>query len=132
MAQTHATNIASTDHGSSERVRPQYDDINVTVVVMVGIISAIVTFLIVVAVQGMAYRMEDTFLRAANSEFRKDVAAETVAAQKALLDGGEGGAKVPIEKAMELVVGKYSKGGTSEPAVGSAGSHGEAGTSDGH
>ena len=119
MAHTHTTDIAA-DHGSDQRAKPEYDDINVTVVVMVGIISTIVTFLIVAAVQGMAYRMENTFLRAANTEFRTDVAAETVAAQKALLDGGEGGAKLPINQAMDLVVSKFGNGDAKTSATGVA------------
>jgi len=121
MAHSHTTDIASAAHGSSGRAKPQYDDINVTVVIMVGIISAIVTFLTVISVQGMAYRLESTYLRAANNEFRRDVAAETIAAQKATLEGGEGGAVVPISQAMDLVVAKYSKSGSADHPAAPAG-----------
>lgn len=105
-------------HGSESavRVRPSYEDINVTVLVMVGLVSTIVTFLIIVTVQGLAYRMESSFLRDAGSVYTMETAEqirqEAMKAQKELLLGGSaaGAAKVPIDEAMKRVVERYSAG----------------------
>ena len=46
-------------HG--ERTKPRYDDVNVPVVFLIGIISAIVTFLTIMFVQGLYYHWQATF-----------------------------------------------------------------------
>ena len=46
---TDATTIENTagEHDSHTRVRPSYDDINVPVILLIGVISAIITLLII-------------------------------------------------------------------------------------
>lgn len=128
MAQPHAHADAGHGTSHSERARPVYDDINIPILVMVGLVSAIVTFLIIAAVQGLAYRMEDSFQRASNIDVRGAKArSDMIDGQKSLLVGGELGAKVPIDQAMDRVVERYSAGRAttaSEPPAGSV--------SDGH
>ncbi len=111
MAHTHSH--ADTGHGTAQdgRAKPSYDDINVPILVMVGLVSAIVTFLIIAAVQGLAYRMEDSFQRASNIDVRgAEEVRKMIAGQKDLLAGGERGAKVPIDQAMDRMVERYSVG----------------------
>jgi hypothetical protein len=111
MAHSHSHAEAGHGSGHGGRTRPAYDDINISVLVMVGLVSAIVTFLIIAAVQGLAYRMEDTFQKASNRDVRaaKEIRA-AIAGQRALLDGGDLGAKVPINEAMDRVVERFAAG----------------------
>ena len=94
----------SGDHGHG---KPSYDDINTPVVVLVGILSTIVTIAIIAAVQGLCYQWESSELR------EKSVvswpAAQQVAEQKAMLEGGED--TIAIEEAMEKVIAEYAVAG---------------------
>jgi hypothetical protein len=109
----HSPSHADSGHGTAQggRAKPSYDDINVPILVMVGLVSTIVTFLIIATVQGLAYRMGDSFQKASNIDVRGAKAVrDLIDSQKALLAGGELGAKVPIDQAMDRVVERFSAG----------------------
>ena len=99
---------ADTMHeGHAEHEVPSYDDINTPVIVLVGIISAIVTLLTIMFVQGMYYHWQNSYLKIRSNESVSMPASQTVLEQKARLEGGDGVAS--IEKAMQAVVSKYGK-----------------------
>ncbi len=82
---------------------PSYDDVNTPVIFMVAFISAALTFLVIALVQGMSYHWEKAYLK--KIEVIAAPAAEKVADQKKVLEGGEG--IVPIKEAMAQVIEKY-------------------------
>lgn len=85
--------------------QPSYDDINTPVVVMVGIISAILTLLAFMFVQGLYYHWGS---RLSNVPVTvRSGANDPIAQQKSLLTGGEG--LIPIEQAMEKVADRFGK-----------------------
>lgn len=113
MTSSHSPDASAAAASAATPDRPRYDDINVSVLVLVGIISAIVTFLIIVTVQGLAYRMESSFQKSAASLYELNTGnsvKKMIEEQKALLFGGsgEGAARVPIDQAMDRVVEKYA------------------------
>lgn len=142
MADSHAHSAtAGHDLSHGGRPRPVYDDVNVPVLIMIGIVSAIVTFLIVAGVQGLAYRMESRFEQFNNRNYTAGAKAirDIIESQRSLLQGGESGAKIPIGTAMEQTVARYS---ATQPArqhagdghaegTGPDGTHGGA-SADGH
>ncbi len=87
----------------------RYDDPNVAASAVVGIISAILLFVIIVVLQAFFYRAEQ-------SELQRKVYSQPVEALQQLEAGqlelltsysraaeGEGVVRIPIERAMELV-----------------------------
>lgn len=98
------TELNSPETGQVEGV-PSYDDINTPVILMVGFISAVVTFLIIALVQGMAYHWEKSYLR--KQEVVAWPSAKQIAEQQEILQGGDG--ILPIEDAMAKVIEQYGK-----------------------
>jgi hypothetical protein len=94
--------------------RPQYDDVNTGVILMVGLISAIVTFLIIGFVQGLTYRWEAYFNQSRVEIVNRTVKAE-VDAQKAILnstnvpDGQPAEQRITIGEAMKRTYEKYKQ-----------------------
>ena len=86
---------------------PSYDDINTPVIVVVGLISALVTLLIIMFVQGMCYHWQNNYLTQRSTSAINMPANKQIAEQKAELEGGEG--VVPIENAMQNIISKYGK-----------------------
>ena len=84
---------------------PSYDDINTPVVVLVGLISALVTLLIIMFVQGMCYHWQNNYLNERTTSAVNMPANQQIAKQKATLEGGDG--VVPIETAMQEVISKF-------------------------
>lgn len=85
---------------------PSYDDINTPVVVLVGLISALLTLLIIMFVQGMCYHWQNSYLTERSTSAANMPANQQIESQKAALE--DGGA-VSIEEAMQKVVAKYGK-----------------------
>lgn len=104
---THASSASDGHHGQAPE-RPSYDDINTPVVVLVGAISAIVTLLTIMFVQGMYYHWQNSFIHTRSSEVSSIPAVQQIEAQKELLAGGDG-KTISIDKAMQSVVKKYGK-----------------------
>ena len=94
-----------TTHGHGEA--PRYDDINTPVVLLVGAISALVTLLTIMFVQGLCYNWQNSFLRKRSVKSENMPAVIQINEQKAVLAGGEN--IVPIDEAMKKVVTSYSK-----------------------
>ena len=87
--------------------KPSYEDINVPVIILVGVISAIVTFLTIAFVQGMCYHWQSYKIRERTSEVVNMPASVVIQEQKAVLNGGNG--IVPIQDAMQEVINEYGK-----------------------
>lgn len=81
---------------------PSYDDINTPVVVMVGVISAVLTLLAMMFVQGLYYHWEDRFLATpAMTSSEK----EEIDQQKKALSAGT----ITIDEAIGKVVSDFSQ-----------------------
>jgi hypothetical protein len=87
--------------------KPSYEDINVPVIILVGVISAIATFLTIAFVQGMCYHWQSYKINARSSEVVNMPASIVIEEQKSLLKGGDG--IIPIDDAMNKVIAEYGK-----------------------
>ena len=94
-------------HGHHEHEAPSYDDVNTPVIVLVGAISALITLLIIMFVQGLCYHWQNSYIKTHTTEAVSMPANEQIAQQKSVLAGGDG--IVPIDQAMEQVIAKYGK-----------------------
>ncbi len=97
------TETQTDEHGAHET--PSYDDINTPVIVLVGAISALVTLLTIMFVQGLCYHLQNSYLQSKSTDAVSMPANKQIAEQKQILSGGDG--IVPIDKAMRSVVAKY-------------------------
>lgn len=100
---SHA-HAADADHS-----KPSYDDINTPLIVMVGIISAIVTYLSVVVVQALTYQMDMNMIRERSHGAQYVKSIEAINNQKAKLDGDAESQRPSIEQAMTETVAQFSK-----------------------
>jgi len=99
------TTIETTSHSpSNERELPSYDDVNAPMVFFVGVVSALLTLIAVMFVQGLYYHWSNEFRHQFNQPEVTPV-EEQIARQKALLEGGDG--RLSIEEAMKRVAEKY-------------------------
>ncbi len=94
-------------HSSHGSEAPSYDDLNTPVIVFAGVISAIVTLLTIMFVQGMYYHWQNSYLKVRSAEVVSLPANDQIAVQKAVLDGGDG--VLPIDAAMQTVIKRYGK-----------------------
>ena len=70
-----------------------YDDINVPVVLMVGVISVIVTIATIFFVQGLCYQWHNGFIRERSYDYVNEPVRAMVEDQKNLLNGNVEGIK---------------------------------------
>jgi len=111
----HSHGHAHSGHAASEETnRPQYDDINTGTIVLVGLISAIVTFLIIGFVQGLAYRWQAHFeqqrIEAVNQKVRAEVEAQrSILATVTNKDGETIPGRITIEEAKKQVLEKFKQ-----------------------
>ena len=82
---------------------PSYDDVNTPVIVLVGAISALVTLLTIMFVQGLCYHWQNSFLIRNAAGVEAMPSAVQIQEQKEDLFK----APVPINLAMEEIVSKY-------------------------
>ena len=94
------------DHGHGEA--PSYDDINTPVIILVGAISAVVTLITIMFVQGLCYQWQNSYLKDRTAAAENMPAVKEVVRQKEMLAGGNG--LVSIEDAMKKVVTTYGGG----------------------
>jgi hypothetical protein len=87
--------------------KPSYEDINVPVIILVGVISAILTFLTIVFVQGMCYHWQNYKINSRSLEVENMPANIVIEEQKALLKGSNG--TTSIDDAMKKVIAEYGK-----------------------
>jgi hypothetical protein len=91
---------------------PRYDDVNVPFIVVLGISSAIITYVSIVFVQGLYYHWNHEQMKI--KEFSRPIAAaEVIKQQRESLDHylkadtGEFKRSMPIQEAMTLVLDEY-------------------------
>lgn len=96
----------NSSHDSHGREKPSYDDINTTAVVVVGLISALFTFLIIAFVQGLYFQWNNSYVRERSTEYVNKPVKKLIDNQKNMLNGTEEGT-IPIEEAMELVLDEF-------------------------
>lgn len=92
--------------------KPSYDDVNTSAIFLVGIISAIVTILIISVVQGLCYHWQSSVSAEQNKKY--NLVKPIIDGQKKILEGGEG--VLPITEAMDRVVAKYGTARTNPEA----------------
>jgi hypothetical protein len=101
---SHSNDAATTDADASG---PSYDDVNTPVIVVIGFISAIVSLLVIMLVQGMTYHLQNRYLKQVNTDVVATSSRKIVDEQKAALETGEG--ITPISEAMKTIVSTYNK-----------------------
>ena len=99
------TDSENTTDGESPYEPPSYDDVNTPVVVLVGAISALVTLLTIMFVQGLCYHWQNAYLKRISADVESMPAVEQIDRQKEELVMAE----VPIGEAMKKVVASYGK-----------------------
>jgi hypothetical protein len=89
--------------------RPHYEDINTPVIFLLTAISAIVTYALIAAVQGLYFQWKNAELERVNA--RSVSAATTFLAQeKSLLETGSEERRIkPIRESMEKVVQQWGQ-----------------------
>lgn len=85
-----------------------YDDINMPVVLMVGLISAIVTVVTIFFVQGLSYQWKNSYIRERSYDYVNEPVRSVVENQKALLDGQQDGIR-SIDNTMAEMVEEFGK-----------------------
>lgn len=108
MTSTSSTTAATEtpQHSESSLDRPSYDDINVPVILMVGIISTIVTICTIFFVQGLTYQWKNSYVRDRSLDVVNKSVADAVESQKAVLLGEADGV-TSIEESMKQVISRY-------------------------
>jgi len=92
-------------HDNHGHEAPSYDDINTPVIVLVGAISAIVTLITIMFVQGLCYHWQNSYLQKRSVEPENMPAVIAVNEQKEMLTGIDG--LVSIEDAKKKVIATY-------------------------
>ena len=92
-------------HDSHGHEAPSYDDINTPVIVLVGAISALVTLITIMFVQGLCYHWQNSYLKKRSAAPENMPAVVNVQKQKELLTGVNG--LVSIEDAKQKVIATY-------------------------
>ena len=93
--------------GHQGHERPSYDDINTPVIVLVGVISALVTFLTIAFVEGLSYHWKNRLVmesdRVVNTRQVK-----IIDDQKAKLAGDPQTGVLSLEEVLDEVIAKYN------------------------
>ena len=95
-------------HESEHAEKPGYDDLNTPVILLVGVISAIVTFLTIAFVQGLCYQWQGSYIRARQTDFPNTPINELIEKQQKMLTGDQPGT-ISIENSMKNVVAEYNR-----------------------
>lgn len=98
----------SDEHGGShERPRPSYDDVNVPVVFLVGIISMVLTFVTIWFVEGIYYKWSNDLIQSRTYGIENTIQSEMIANQKKVLDGDEDKGITSVASVLDEVVTLY-------------------------
>ena len=119
---------ATDSHGARER--PSYDDVNVPVVFMVGVISMILTFVTIWFVEGIFYQWKNGLVTERSYDVVNSVQSTEIENQKKVLTGDEEKGITPVDSAIDSIVDKYKNSHASESSGEPA--HSEQGKTDGH
>lgn len=100
--------------GHEAHLPAQADDLNTPVIAVVGFVSAILTFAIVMGLQAGYHQFANALHQEKVVNVQTDQSAAVIAAQKATMNSygwvnkQEGKVALPIDRAMQLVVNEYS------------------------
>ena len=118
--QENQTNEGDADAGEHHgHEKASYDDVNTTAIVVVGLISALFTFLTVAFVQGLYYQWNNSYVRERSTDYVNLPVKRIVDEQKAELEGNAEAGTKSIEDAMKIFLDKYEtddEDESSEPA----------------
>ncbi|MCH2181565.1 MAG: hypothetical protein MK108_06120 [Mariniblastus sp.] len=95
-------------HGAGKPEKPGYDDLNTPVILLVGVISTIVTFLTIAFVQGLCYKWQGSFIRERITDYPNTPINEQIDSQKKMLTGDLPGT-ISIEDSMKKVIAEYGQ-----------------------
>lgn len=113
--QTTDGEAAADEHHGHKKA--SYDDVNTTAVVVVGLISALFTFLTVAFVQGLYYQWNNSYVRERSTDYVNLPVKRIVDGQKAALEGDAEAGTKSIEEAMKIFLDKTETEESSEPAM---------------
>jgi hypothetical protein len=99
---------ATSGSHDAHAVRPRYDDINVPLIILVGVIAALFTYLTIVFVEGMTYHWGNAVLREQSYDVSNIPVKRILDAQKAELQGDPALGLPSIDEAMKMVVDRYA------------------------
>ncbi len=108
MNQPNETQHPHGHDAAAHAARPVYDDINVPVVVMVGMVSAIVTYLIIELVYGITNQMTAEMIQKQSYDVQYVKSVDAIENQKLGLAANDKG-RISIEQAMQETLAKYAK-----------------------
>ncbi len=97
------------EHAPAGETKPSYDDINTSLVVMVGIVSAILTYLSVVVVQAMTYQWDMNMIRKRSYDVQYSKSVDAISVQKEQLAANPSIERLSIEQAMTETVAAFTK-----------------------
>ena len=121
---------ADTTDSHGGRERPSYDDVNVPVVFLVGVISMILTFVTIWFVEGIFYQWKNGLVTERTYDVVNTIQTTQIENQKKVLTGDEEKGITSVDSAIDGIVDKYRKSPGSESSGGPARS--EDGNTDGH
>ena len=113
------------DHAAPGRVRPSYDDINVPVILLIGVISAIITLLTIWLVEGLYYRWNNQLVRERTYGIVNSRQVDEINSQKEQLNGVPDLGYESLDSVVPDVLTRFDNGSGSQPET-------PAGSSDDH
>ena len=113
--ETNEGEVAGAEHHGHKKA--SYDDINTTAVVVVGLISALFTFLTVAFVQGLYYQWHNSYVRDRSTDYVNLPVKRIVDGQKTELEGDAEAGTISIEEAMKKFLDKNETDEFEEPAI---------------
>ncbi len=99
---------------------PSYDDINTPVIVLVGVISAILTFLTIAFVEGLSHHWQNGLIQTLNYEVANPRQVDLINSQKAVLEGDEKTGVISLQQVIPDVIAKYRQRDESGEQAGAA------------
>jgi len=88
--------------------QPHYEDINTPLILMLTLITAVVTYAIIAAVQGLYFQLKNAQL-ARNNSGAVTMSSQYIAGEKSLLAAGSEERKItPISDSMTKIVSQFS------------------------
>jgi hypothetical protein len=102
-------------HSAAGPAAPHYHDINTSLIVTVGIVSAIITYLSVVLVQGLTYQLDMNMIRQRSHDVQYTKSVELQNNQKRGLEANADLQRISIDQAMAETVTAFSNPSAQAP-----------------
>jgi hypothetical protein len=115
------SDAASATHGAGHggHERPSYDDVNVPVIFLVGLISMILTFVLIWFIEGVYYRWSGGLVTQRTYEVTNTVQKQEIENQEAVVENGDADRNISsLESVMDDVVQRFDSSGQSPPGGG--------------